>query len=97
MSVCLGLAVCSWSVTCHTPILAAPLMLRPRRTRGALSWVGAEEGRAGSSLVTPEPPSPWTPLVPEDPGAKCFAKAGKMEPNQLFNGFGPLQPAVAAH
>ncbi|KAM7404220.1 hypothetical protein PAMP_011587 [Pampus punctatissimus] len=28
---------------------------------------------------------------------KCFAKAGKMEPNQLFNGFGPLQPAVAVH
>ena len=28
---------------------------------------------------------------------KCFAKAGKMEPNQLLNGFGPLQPAVALH
>lgn len=26
---------------------------------------------------------------------QCFAKAGKMEPNHLFNGFGPLQPAVA--
>lgn len=28
---------------------------------------------------------------------QCFAKAGKMEPNRLFNGFGPLQPAVAMH
>lgn len=26
---------------------------------------------------------------------QCFAKAGKMEPNHLLNGFGPLQPAVA--
>lgn len=31
------------------------------------------------------------------PALQCFAKAGKMEPNQLFNGFGPLQPAVAVH
>lgn len=31
------------------------------------------------------------------PALQCFAKAGKMEPNQLFNGFGPLQPAVAMH
>lgn len=33
-----------------------------------------------------------------DPGTanpQCFAKAGKMEPNHLLNGFGPLQPAVA--
>lgn len=28
---------------------------------------------------------------------QCFARAGKMEPNRLFNGFGPLQPAVAMH
>lgn len=28
---------------------------------------------------------------------QCFAKAGKMEPNHLFNGFGPLQPAVGLH
>lgn len=28
---------------------------------------------------------------------QCFARAGKMEPNRLFNGFGPLQPAVAVH
>lgn len=31
------------------------------------------------------------------PALQCFAKAGKMEPNHLFNGFGPLQPAVAMH
>lgn len=30
-----------------------------------------------------------------DSTLKCFAKAGKMEPNHLLNGFGPLQPAVA--
>ncbi|KAB5546393.1 hypothetical protein PHYPO_G00071520 [Pangasianodon hypophthalmus] len=36
--------------------------------------------------------STTVPLIPE-----CFAKAGKMEPNQLFYGFGPLQPAVAVH
>jgi len=38
-----------------------------------------------------------SPLCFAEREAKCFAKAGKMEPNQLFNGFGPLQPAVAVH
>lgn len=33
--------------------------------------------------------------VPETVIPQCFAKAGKMEPNHLLNGFGPLQPAVA--
>lgn len=32
---------------------------------------------------------------PEAANPQCFAKAGKMEPNHLLNGFGPLQPAVA--
>lgn len=40
--------------------------------------------------------STLSPFGPDSP-LKCFAKAGKMEPNQLFNGFGPLQPAVAVH
>lgn len=33
--------------------------------------------------------------IPETANPQCFAKAGKMEPNHLLNGFGPLQPAVA--
>lgn len=41
-----------------------------------------------SSFSTLSPVGPDLPL-------KCFAKAGKMEPNHLLNGFGPLQPAVA--
>ena len=45
---------------------------------------------SSSSLSTLSPVGPDSPL-------KCFAKAGKMEPNQLFNGFGPFQPAVAVH
>lgn len=44
----------------------------------------------------------WSGLLadtanPRGPRTKCFAEAGKMEPNRLFTGFGPLQPAVAAH
>lgn len=38
-----------------------------------------------------------TVLDPQPAALQCFAKAGKMEPNRLFNGFGPLQPAVAMH
>ena len=45
---------------------------------------------SSSSLSTLSPVGPDSPL-------KCFAKAGKMEPNQLINGFGPFQPAVAVH
>lgn len=33
--------------------------------------------------------------IPDTVIPQCFAKAGKMEPNHLLNGFGPLQPAVA--
>lgn len=36
-------------------------------------------------------------LGPQLAARQCFARAGKMEPNRLFNGFGPLQPAVAMH
>lgn len=36
-------------------------------------------------------------LFPTPTSLQCFAKAGKMEPNHLFNGFGPLQPAVGLH
>lgn len=36
-------------------------------------------------------------LLPLDEKPECFAEAGKMEPNQLLDGFGPLQPAVAVH
>lgn len=43
---------------------------------------------SSSSFSTLSPVGPDSPL-------KCFAKAGKMEPNHLLNGFGPLQPAVA--
>lgn len=38
-----------------------------------------------------------TVLDPKVAALQCFARAGKMEPNRLFNGFGPLQPAVAMH
>lgn len=37
---------------------------------------------------------PTRPIL-ETANPQCFAKAGKMEPNHLLNGFGPLQPAVA--
>lgn len=36
-------------------------------------------------------------MKPKLAALQCFARAGKMEPNRLFNGFGPLQPAVAMH
>ena len=44
----------------------------------------------GSLLFTAAAVSVSETVIPQ-----CFAKAGKMEPNHLLNGFGPLQPAVA--
>lgn len=55
----------------------------------------SRESLGQDSHVT-EPPSSWSHSS-HGSEAKCFAEAGKMEPNQLLDGFGPLQPAVAVH
>lgn len=54
-------------------------------------WIKLYCSRAFETVhFTPVPMYFSETVIPQ-----CFAKAGKMEPNHLLNGFGPLQPAVA--
>lgn len=98
-SACVG--VCARVSGCLSPppTLGAPSQARfLQNCRGGGAWPGCG---LHPLLVPVTPGAAFTINAassrPVDPGAECFAKAGKMEPNQLFDGFGPLQPAVAAH
>ena len=109
MHVCLACVSVSGHVTdpqTPPPSLPHAYSPQPNRTRGPLGPGGLREGWGCtawtpcgpiSSRLHPEAAFIVDAAVSRGPGTECFAKAGKMEPNQLFDGFGPLQPAVAMH
>lgn len=68
----------------HMPIWSRPALWNVKKYV-FLGW----DPRAGTPMPAPAQTAP--------PERRCVPGAGKKEPDQLATGFGPLQPAAAAH